>query len=311
MTKLQIGEVSNGKILRFLYSIEVSVPFGVVFSQNGKLTEEVMDAGMEALTQFKERCKEHKVSDPGNIEAIGTEVFRKAPNGKAFLEKVKRVTGIAVRLIEQEEEAELGYLTGKAVLAMNVRASKEDLVVYDSGGGSFQIMMKEQGKLRMYLKPYGTAPCHGMLMELKGVKEDYLKSTPNPCSEQDINNLIEMIRSKLVASDAQEKADAAWLEGKELLCIGGINSIGRMAADFLGQKSFVLADVKKILFKIVVDKTDDELETLYRVKKEMEVGSYVVAKMALLYTTMLHTKAKTVHFEEIIGSCPGLLITQS
>ena len=315
MTKLQVADVAGGAIQRFLYSIEVSVPFGVVFSQSRTLTPQVMDTGMDALRHFKQKCSELKV-DEGNIRAIGTEVFRKAPNGKAFLDSVKQSTGISVRLIEQEEEAELGYMSGKAMLAMSdasgKNANEKDLVVYDSGGGSFQIMMKQQGALRMYLKPMGTAPCHAMLMELKGIQSSYLNATPNPCSEEEIRKFLGMIQGKLKASDEADKVSPKWLEGKDLVCIGGINSIGRMAYDFLGQsKSFMLQDIERILFEMAAGKSDKQLEPLYRVKKEMEPPAYVVAKMALLYSTMLHTKAKTVHFEEIIGSCPGLLIRSS
>lgn len=52
---------------------------------------------------------------PFQIRAVGTEVFRRAENGPAFLARVERELGIRVVLVPQEREAELGWRTGLAI----------------------------------------------------------------------------------------------------------------------------------------------------------------------------------------------------
>ena len=66
-----------------------------------------------------------------------TAVFRSAENGEEVLERVRSEIEIDVQMVSQELEGRLGFLTAKAVGPADVKA--EELIAWDSGGGSFQI----------------------------------------------------------------------------------------------------------------------------------------------------------------------------
>ena len=62
--------------------------------------------------------------------AIATEVFCKARNGAAYLARVRKELALAVEVLSQQEEAEVGYATGVAL------SDVEEVICWDSGGGS-------------------------------------------------------------------------------------------------------------------------------------------------------------------------------
>jgi len=145
---------------RKLLDLEIIVPYGVIWkmSGNGELTEAIMAEGLAALRNMTEAIsllQQQQAADdpsisrvPTLVKAVGTEVFRAATNGATFLDRIKRETGISVELVSQQQEAWLGYLSGRAVLQMvesagvsgcEISSPEMPLVVYDSGGGSFQL----------------------------------------------------------------------------------------------------------------------------------------------------------------------------
>ena len=78
----------------------------------------------------------------GAVQMVGcaTAVFRSAENGEEVLERVRSEIEIDVQMVSQELEGRLGFLTAKAVGPADVKA--EELIAWDSGGGSFQITNK-------------------------------------------------------------------------------------------------------------------------------------------------------------------------
>jgi exopolyphosphatase/pppGpp-phosphohydrolase len=71
-----------------------------------------------------------------NVETcipIATEVYRKSPNANEILEKYGKVLGTKIRIVSPEEEAKYGYRSGMALTGYD----PNDLVVFDSGAGSF------------------------------------------------------------------------------------------------------------------------------------------------------------------------------
>ena len=74
---------------------------------------------------------------PVAIAAVATAVFRKAPNGAAYVERLRREAGVPVSRISQAQEAEIGFLTASSLTPITM--PNEDVVSWDSGDGSFQI----------------------------------------------------------------------------------------------------------------------------------------------------------------------------
>merc|ERR1719189_1173206 len=103
---------------------------------------------MAVLREFIGICESHSVP-PSERRAIATEVFRKAANGEQYLAQIKEEFGLAVDMVSQDLEAELGFRTAAAL--HDGRA--QDLICWDSGGASFQITTPSMdgGPLRSYV----------------------------------------------------------------------------------------------------------------------------------------------------------------
>ena len=78
-----------------------------------------------------------RATTPVAIAAVATAVFRKAPNGAAYVERLRREAGVPVSRISQAQEAEIGFLTASSLTPITM--PNEDVVSWDSGDGSFQI----------------------------------------------------------------------------------------------------------------------------------------------------------------------------
>jgi hypothetical protein len=95
-----------------------------------KLSEGIQKQGLGLLRELVGVARAHGAVE---VAGVGTSVFRKAPNGPAFLEKVRRVLSVNIDVVDQDYETRLGLATGE-VLGAPLSAA-----VWDSGGGSFQI----------------------------------------------------------------------------------------------------------------------------------------------------------------------------
>jgi exopolyphosphatase/guanosine-5'-triphosphate,3'-diphosphate pyrophosphatase len=77
------------------------------------------------------------------IVAVGTMGLRQARNSRAFLEDVRATCGISIEVIDGKEEARLAYLAVQVGLGV----AKGSVVVFDTGGGSTQVTLGDNGNV--------------------------------------------------------------------------------------------------------------------------------------------------------------------
>lgn len=106
---------------------------GQNLSVNGTIIPEAIERNINALEIFS-----RKAIDFGALKviAIATSAVRDAKNRNEFLEAAKARTGIEIKVINGETEAELG-ITG---VLCEFDASKGDILVIDIGGGSTELV---------------------------------------------------------------------------------------------------------------------------------------------------------------------------
>jgi exopolyphosphatase/guanosine-5'-triphosphate,3'-diphosphate pyrophosphatase len=113
--------------------IYLAVRVGEGIEATGELGEQPMQRALEAAEVFA-----HFLAATGighdDIQPVATSAIRDASNQAAFLARVERETGLAVRVLAKEEEAYYGYLA-----AVN-STTLADGVVLDLGGGSLQLV---------------------------------------------------------------------------------------------------------------------------------------------------------------------------
>src|SRR3954452_17074145 len=97
----------------------------------GALGAEPMGRALDTVDLFAHFCRAIGVD---NVRTLATSAVRDARNQREFLERVRALTGLEVRVLAGEQEARYGYL---AVVNTTTLA---DGVALDIGGGSMQLV---------------------------------------------------------------------------------------------------------------------------------------------------------------------------
>lgn len=107
--------------------------------------------GIQTLSHFADVIRKHRV---GHVTAIGTAALRTASNGDRFVRQAEVETGIVVRLIPGDLEAEL---ITRGVLAA-IPPLEDRILIMDIGGGSTEyILASEAGVHWRQSFPIGAA----------------------------------------------------------------------------------------------------------------------------------------------------------
>lgn len=100
------------------------------------IIEEAKARAIAALRHFKKVADTYGVTE---IHATATSAIRNATNSEEITEKIFQETGIRVRVISGEEEAELIYEGVKKALCLN----REKSLIMDIGGGSVEFIIAD------------------------------------------------------------------------------------------------------------------------------------------------------------------------
>src|SRR6185295_11817543 len=119
---------------------------------------------------------------PAAVRAVATSAMRDARNQAEFLAKASEAAGAPIQIISGREEARLIHL---GVLARWPRQEKE-LLVFDIGGGSAEIIWSQKGQIR-----YSTSlPLGAVRLTQNFIQHD-------PPEEEELAELAEYIDQQL------------------------------------------------------------------------------------------------------------------
>ncbi|MCX8490681.1 MAG: exopolyphosphatase [Cyclobacteriaceae bacterium] len=123
-----------------LHQERIATKMGVGGINNGVITTEAISRVIDALKKFKLVLESWQVT---TIKAFGTSALRSAKNGSELVEKIYLETGIPVRIISGDEEAELIYLGVRTAVPLG---SSKSLIV-DIGGGSVEFIIANAAEI--------------------------------------------------------------------------------------------------------------------------------------------------------------------
>ena len=106
--------------------------------RTGRLKPEAMSRVIETIREWKTIIESHGVE---RYTAVATSAVREAGNREEFLDRVRRETGIAVEVIDGEEEARRTFLGIRSGLP-DVR----EILGLDIGGGSTEFIASRPGQ---------------------------------------------------------------------------------------------------------------------------------------------------------------------
>ena len=100
------------------------------YANNNFLQEDSMQKTIAVISSFASIAKSYKAN---KILAIATMAVRNAPNKLEFKKRIKKETGISIKIIDGDKEATLG-----AIGVINLLPLKDGIII-DTGGGSSEI----------------------------------------------------------------------------------------------------------------------------------------------------------------------------
>jgi exopolyphosphatase/guanosine-5'-triphosphate,3'-diphosphate pyrophosphatase len=118
---------------RVVESFSRVVRLGEGLRQSGCLSPAAMDRAVEALQACADRLARRRTH---GMRAIATEACRRATNGKEFVDRVARQTGLHLDVISSREEAKLALESCAPLLAGEGRRA----LLFDIGGGSTELV---------------------------------------------------------------------------------------------------------------------------------------------------------------------------
>ncbi|ERK08711.1 putative exopolyphosphatase [Pantoea sp. AS-PWVM4] len=134
VTEVNICQHQLGKVL-FEDQRPVGYNDALARSGNNQLDEAIQQQGLTALQQLVTQARRYH---PQRISGVATAVFRSASNGQAVIDRFNQQAGVQLKIISQQQEAELGFRSAKAALH-DPTLRDNDLLVWDIGGGSMQM----------------------------------------------------------------------------------------------------------------------------------------------------------------------------
>ena len=139
--RLLIAEVQkDNEIINFkkeIYKDLEIVKLGEDVNKNKFLKEKAIERTLKCLKKYKEIIDKYSIEDK-NIICFATSATRDANNRDYFIKKVYDETKIKINCISGEEEA---YINFKGVISSFDKNFKENILVFDIGGGSTEFTL--------------------------------------------------------------------------------------------------------------------------------------------------------------------------
>lgn len=168
---LLVGEVEDGGVLP-VTGEKVSARLGAGVDKSGSIVEERLTLAEEAIRLFARISALNGAAEPA---ILATSAVRDAKNGQELIGRVADATGLEMRLISGDEEADLGFRG--AVSAVGKTWEGAALVV-DLGGGSAQLIVGEasSGPLMQISLPLGSNRTTEKFVDSDPAKKKELKA---------------------------------------------------------------------------------------------------------------------------------------
>ena len=138
--RLMIATFVNSQF-RIVEAFSRIVRLGEGLAHSGRLHERAMDRALKALKICAEKIEKRGAA---RIRAVATQACRIAHNGREFIARVERETGLKLTIISPEEEAHLSVMGCASLLdARDVSPVARAALVMDVGGGSTELSWVE------------------------------------------------------------------------------------------------------------------------------------------------------------------------
>ena len=216
-TKMKVAKVNTclGKILKIY--LEESGPIGynedLKKSSNNTFSNTIIDKGVQYLKMLKVKASKF---NPDSYVGVATSAFRKSSNANIAIEKINDI-GIDSRVVSQEDEALIGFYA--ALSKYNIK--KDELVVWDIGGGSMQITAFNKGKMIIYKGKLASVGFKNDVISKVLKQDSKIISTPNPIGVKNSAKVLSMAKDHALKTVSNSIVKAL-ANSKKIVGIGGV-----------------------------------------------------------------------------------------
>ena len=137
---LLIAAIDRDKVT-VLHKEKQSVKIGEQGISHGLIAEPAQERAIHTLQEFKQKIDSLSVNE---VHATATSAFRNASNGQELADKISRLTGIKIDIIDGDREAHLIYKGVRQ--ALNTGA--DNALIMDIGGGSVEFIITEKNQVK-------------------------------------------------------------------------------------------------------------------------------------------------------------------
>ncbi|MEC9282405.1 MAG: hypothetical protein VX642_06815 [Bdellovibrionota bacterium] len=217
-TKLKVASVDicKNEIAEILFSDSVNIEFkeSLAKSSRNVLGKKIYDKAIRELKAMRQKAISLGASE---IVGVATSVFRKAGNGRVFIDEISVKTGIPIKVISNEQEAQLAYWGAIDRLSLK----EDETVVWDIGGGSMQMITKEETQFPSYLGEMASVGFKEMIIEKLQKKSVKSVNSPNPLGP--VTSLEAVKKAKDFALKDVSASMKNKIAGKTVIGVGGVH----------------------------------------------------------------------------------------
>jgi exopolyphosphatase/guanosine-5'-triphosphate,3'-diphosphate pyrophosphatase len=287
-TKIKVVEINtcSQELTQVVLEDQVKVDYRDALEKDMSLefSEKIQQEGLVALEKLK---GEAQAKGARKFVGIATAAFRQAKNTESFVKLIREKLGISLRVISQSDEALLGFQAARE----RVKVRSSDLVVWDIGGGSQQmISVDESVKPTIY---YGKLASVSFKNQVIGKiqKRDALKvESPNPIKKSQLKNMVELAETEAkstVPVELQKKLSTQ--PGVVVVGIGGV--LAKSVPRQLAAGSPLNQNIIKAALDIRSGMTDQQINDPYSATE--------ITNLALVYGFMKALGIKSYQSAEV------------
>lgn len=139
---LLIAEKQPNQLYTTLFRESRPAKIGQAGINQGIITEDGINRALAVLGYFRQKLDQFGVSSE-RVVAIGTSAIRVAQNQADCIERVRQATGISIRVISGEQEADYIYRGVRAAGALGDQTA----LIMDIGGGSVEFILGNESRV--------------------------------------------------------------------------------------------------------------------------------------------------------------------
>ena len=175
---------TNGTSRTTLFRESIPAKIGQAGINKGIITEDGIGRALVVLTYFRQVLDQFGVL-PEQVVAMGTSAIRVARNQTEFIDRVRAETGITIRVISGDQEADYIYQGVRSAGALDEKTA----LVMDIGGGSVEFILGNQS--RIFWK---------QSFEIGGQRllERFMPDSTEPISDSNVRRLHDYFQEQLL-----------------------------------------------------------------------------------------------------------------